>query len=336
MIDPVGQLGFIRDMQRSFVHGGGGVDPLQILSYLLMVGIPAFILYFVWRHFRFIAFYFSRLTHTFLEMGKRHKINTHLMNSKALMSVLTVEKEGAPRPLCTGRVVDIGTGFIVLDLKTKLSSAKPHGRLKVICFCKPFLFAGKRVNAFETYTWKALNQGGMVQSLMLFTPAVYGSAKRRMHLRKKIMRSDAVKMRIWTGAKKLRFQKEEPDFVSESLLPKGSRLPTVSVGNISPGGMKLVVEPRGNPMRLRQGHEIVIRFVIYDPRTKRYVQFLFDGTVRSVFSMPGDRIGLGIKFMASGREMGDPGNRVEWKVVDKEIPALAKLLEAAGKPGNPA
>lgn len=311
------------------------MDPLKILTYLLLIAVPALLLFLVWRHYGFTVFYFSRFLRTLFELGKRRKINAHLKGSNALMSVLTLEKGQPPRPLCTGRVVDIGAGFIVLDLKTKLSAAKQHGRLKVICFCKPFLFSGKRVNAFETYTWKALSQGGMVQSLMLFTPAVYGSAKRRRHLRKKIIRSDAVKLRVWTGAKKLRFQKEEPDYVSESLLPKGARMPTVSVGNISPGGMKLVIDPRSNPIRLRPGDELVIRFVIYDPRTKRYVQFLFDGTVRSVFNMADDRIGLGIKFMASGRELGEPDNRVEWKVVDKEIPALAKLLEAAGKQGKP-
>jgi hypothetical protein len=322
MVRFLAQSNYLREVQRTF--GASHLDVTELLFRTLSVAVPMAVVYVLWHYRLLILHVAGRWASRLLHRRKRRAVENYLVSRAVVLEVCLYSGGMVGRKLCDARVPSVAGGRMQLQLLNANSSFTHLKHQPVICFTRPFAYAGKRINAFTTLVAHVEKRGVVLKELSLLTPVRYRFILRRRHARQRVAREGAVRVKMWSGRKARTFWMLRPDLQTVNNPARYDDRTRLAVENISAGGIRLyVVNPRSGLPPLDPGSQLVLRVSIWNPKTRKYAFFTAMGTVRSRFSGRGGAIGLGIQFMAEGEKVK---NRYTWHSVHGEIPALAQFL----------
>lgn len=345
MLQPGAQEWFYREIQRAFREGVSPDVLLSVLSRYLLVALSVIAAFLLWRHGALLLFHLRRIKNGRLRAEMRNRIGVFLRDRNVPIGIYLV---GAHTRQFVGTGVLLGLDNRGLTLR--LTSDVPvtlrrilRGR-RIICFFKPLRVGGKRVNSFSTYVRGSQAEEGLIRTLEAYSPDAFTTIPRRRHVRLRIRRSGAVRLKLWTEDKKHRLQVAPPDYESaEEGADVGGWKPTAEALDISPGGMKIQLRPQRNSPSLRVGEEVVLELQVLDPARKVFHVFLLLAGVRNIMRPGGGLVAVGVQFRALGERVAS--RSTTWRAVgDEGVEPLKELLERmraprsapSGGPGEPA
>ncbi|EGB13301.1 hypothetical protein DND132_0083 [Pseudodesulfovibrio mercurii] len=322
MVRFLAQSNYLREVQRTF--GGGYFNVSELLFRTLSVAVPMVVVYVLWRYRLLILHVLGRWAARLLRRRKRRAVENYLVSRGVVLEVCLYTGGAVGRKLCDARVASVAGGKMQLQL---LDANPTFTQLKyqpVICFTRPFAYAGSRINAFVTLVARVRKRGVVLKELSLLTPVRYRFILRRRHSRQRVAREGAVRVKAWSGARARTFWMLRPELQTVNNPARYDDSTRLAVENISAGGMRLyIVNPKGGMPPLDKGSQLVLRVSVWSPKTRKYSFFTVLGAIRSRFSGRGGAIGLGVQFVAEGEKVN---NRYTWHAVHGEIPALARFL----------
>jgi hypothetical protein len=323
MVRFLAQSNYLREVQRTF-GGAGHFDVQELLFRALSVAVPMAVVYVLWRYRLLILHVVGRWAARLLRGRKRRAVENYLVSRGVVIEVCLYSGGAVGRKLCDARVASVAGGKMELQLLGATPTFTDLKHLPVICFTRPFAYSGKRINAFTSLVAHVRKKGVVLKEMSLLTPVRYRFILRRRHLRQRVAREGAVRVKAWGGSKARTFWMFRPELQTVNNPARYDARTRLAVENISAGGMRLfIVNPAGGMPPLDPGSQLVLWVSIWNPKTRKYSFFVTLGTIRSRFSGRGGAIGLGIQFMAEGEKVR---NRYTWHTVHGEIPALAKFL----------
>ncbi|QGY41574.1 hypothetical protein GM415_16080 [Pseudodesulfovibrio cashew] len=327
MLEYMAQFDYLRDVQRTFQSGSGRVDLVGVFTDILLVAVPVVVAVALWYYHKLIGFKVLRFFTRLLSMRTHRIVQNYLVSKGVMLDMYLYTGKGVGRKLGNVRVQEVVGGKMRLQLVDVRPTAVKLKNARVICFCKPFTYSGRKLNAFVTFVGHADKRGATIRSMTLLTPIRYRFVIRRRHSRKLVAREGGVRVKAWDITKRNAFWMARPDLQTVNNPKRYGDKMRLAVEDISPGGIRLLIlNPVGKLPSLVPGHQLVLRVSVWNRDTKKYSYFNAIGTVRSRFSGKGGSVGLGIQFMASGEK---EGSGYIWKKLDGEIPALARFLEQA-------
>jgi len=322
--DFLAQLDYLRDVQRNFGGMSGRLDMFTVFTKILTVVVPLVAVVAAWyyRHIflfgalRFVARLFSR---------RSRRIVENYLVSKGVMLDIYLYNGGVGRKLCNARISSVVGGRMKLSLANVSPTGLKLKNQRVICFCKPFAYSGRKINAFVSLVGQVTKRGSVIKEMALLTPVRYRFVIRRKHVRRAVSREGAVRVKAWDGRRRKTFWMGKPDLQTVNNPARYGNKTRLSVENISAGGMRMfILHPKGQMPPLSAGNQLVLRVSLWNPKTKKYTYFNVIGTIRSRFKGKGGAIGLGIQFTAQGDKVG---SGYAWKTLHGEMKALAQFLE---------
>ncbi|MUM78745.1 hypothetical protein GKC30_13975 [Pseudodesulfovibrio sp. F-1] len=325
MLDLHAQLDYLRDVQRTFGSGSSRLDMLEVFSTILTFVAPVVMVMAFWYYRRTLGFailrFFSRLL-----AGRSQTIVENYLVSKGVMLDIYLYSGGVVgRLLCNARISAVMGGRMQLELVSTRPTTLKLKNTRVVCFCKPFAYSGRKINSFITLIGHARKRGSVIKDMTLLTPIRYRFIIRRRHDRKKIAIEGAVRVKAWDVRKRKSFWLVKPDLQTVNNPAHYGDKMRLSVENISAGGIRLlIINPKGQLPPIAVGNQLVLRVSVWNPQTRKFTYFLVIGTIRSRFKGGGGSLGMGIQFTAEG-EQG--GGGFMWKSVQGEIASLAEFLE---------
>ncbi len=332
MIGFQGQMDYLYKVQNTFAHGSGRLDFLQVFGLILLVVVPVVLLTALWHYRHFLWFLLVRFFTRIFLFRRQGVIENYLVSRGVVIEVILLEGGRLGRQLCYSRIESVYGGRMQLEIvKADPTRLDLKGK-RVICFVKQFSLSGNKYNSFVTYVRDFERKGTVLKGLYLLTPMRYRFTIRRKYVRKKINRPDVIRVKIWDIAKRQDFKNRRPDISTVRQPSRYEGRPFLTVGNISPGGIRVFVH---NPTKTLPAMDIneplVMRVSIKDPATRQFFFVTLIGTIRSRFKTEKGGIGLGIQFTSQGESLGDGSGRVQWKRAADGVPALEKFLEKFGK-----
>lgn len=325
MLKYMAQLDYLRDVQRTFGSGSDRVDMIGVFSKILSVAIPLVVAMALWHYRHIIGFTLLRFFARLLSPRNRRIVENYLVTKGIMLDVYIYSSDGVGRKLANARVTGVVGGRMTLQLVNVQPTALKLKNKRVICFTKPFSYSGRKINAFITFISHMKKRGSVIKEMSLSTPIRYRFVIRRKHDRQRVAREGAVRVKAWDGRKRKKFWMVKPDFQTVNNPARYGKKMRLSVENISPGGMRmLVVNPAGSLPNMKSGSQLVLRVSVWNPNTRKFSYFNVIGTIRSRFKGKGGAIGFGIQFTAEGEKMG---SNYVWKTLHGEMKALAQFLE---------
>ncbi|WP_207261277.1 hypothetical protein [Desulfovibrio sp. Huiquan2017] len=322
MVQFLAQSNYLREVQRTF--GGGHLDVSELLFRTLCVAVPMAVVYVLWRYRLLIFHIVGRWVARLFRRRKRRAVENYLVSRCVVLEVCLYVGGGVGRKLCNARVSSVAGGRMQLELLDANPTVTGLESQPVICFTRPFSYSGKRINAFTTLVAGMRRRGVVLKELSLLTPVRYRFILRRRHIRQRIAREGAVRVKAWSGKKTRTFWMSRPELQTVNNPARYDDRTRLSVENISAGGMRMyVINPKSGMPALERGSQLILRVSIWSPKTRKYSFFTALGVVRSRFSGRGGAIGMGIQFLAEGEMVN---GRYTWRTVHGEIPALAQFL----------
>jgi hypothetical protein len=323
MVRFLAQSNYLREVQRTF-GGAGRLDLMELLFRTLSVAVPLAVVYVLWRYRLLILHVAGRWGARLLRGRKRKAVENYLVSRGVVIEVCLYTGGAVGRKLCDARVASVTGGKMELQLLGGNPAFADLRHQPVICFTRPFAYSGKRINAFTTLVAHVRKRGVVLKEMSLLTPVRYRFILRRRHLRQRVAREGAVRVKAWSGRKARNFWMFRPELQTVNNPARYDDRTRLSVENISAGGMRMfIINPAGGLPPLDPGSQLILRVSIWNPKTRKFTFFTALGTIRSRFSGRGGSIGLGIQFMAEGEQVK---NRYTWHTVHGEIPALAQFL----------
>lgn len=325
MLRFMGQLDYLRDVQRTFGSGSDRIDLVGVFTKILIVAVPVAVVMALWFYRHYIGFALLRFFTRIIPIRHHRIVQNYLVGKGIMLEVHVYTSKGVGRKLGLVRVKDVVGGKMRLDLLEVGPTALKLRNTRVICFCKPFTYSGRRYNAFITFVGSAVKRGATIRELTLLTPVRYRFVIRRKHARSRIAREGSVRVKAWDISKRKTFWLNRPDLQTVDNPTRYGNKMRLAVENISAGGMRiLILNPQGRLPSLTAGHQMVLRVSVWDPTTKKYSFFTVVGAIRSRFKGKGGSVGLGVQFIAEGIQEGGDYN---WKKLDGELKPLAQFLE---------
>lgn len=325
MLKFMGQLDYLRDVQRTFESGPGRIDLVGVFTQILIVAVPVAVVMALWFYRHYIGFFLLRIFTRIIPIRHHRIVQNYLVGKGIMLEVHVYTSKGVGRKLGLVRVKEVVGGKMRLDLIEVGPTALKLKNTRVICFCKPFTYSGRKLNAFVTFVGSAVKRGATVKELTLLTPVRYQYVIRRRHTRNRVAREGAVRVKAWDIAKRKTFWLSRPDLQTVDNPARYGKKMRLTVENISAGGMRvLILNPQGRLPSLTAGHQMVLRVSVWNPSTKKFSFFTVVGAIRSRFKVKGGSVGLGIQFIAEGIQEG--GGYI-WKKLDGELKPLAQFLE---------
>ncbi len=322
--DFLAQLDYLRDVQRNFGGVSGRLDIITVFTKILTIVVPVVSVVAAWYYRHVFAFAFLRFFARLLSRRSRQIMENYLV-TKGVMLDIYLYSNGVGRKLCNARISAVVGGSMKLDLVNIAPTGLKLKNQRVICFCKPFSYSGRKINAFVTMVGSIVKRGSVVKEMSLLTPIRYRFVIRRKHDRQRVAREGAVRVKAWDGRKRKTFWMGRPDLQTVNNPARYGDKTRLAVENISAGGMRvLILHPKGQMPPLSSGNQLVLRVSVWNPATKKYTYFNVIGTIRSRFKGKGGAIGLGIQFTAQGDKVG---SRYVWKALHGEMKSLAQFLE---------
>ncbi|WP_243545641.1 hypothetical protein [Pseudodesulfovibrio tunisiensis] len=319
------QLDFLRSVQRTFDHGSGRLDLLTVFSKILAVAVPLVSVMAAWYYRRIFGFGLGRFLSRIFSAKSSQIIENYLVSKGVMLEVYLYSPHGVDRKVCNARVSAVAGGGMTLDLVQVHPTSLNLKNKRVICFVKPFTYSGRKINAFVTYVRHMHRRGTVIKELTLLTPIRYRFVIRRKHVRQKVARQGAVRVKAWDVRRRKTFWMVRPDLQTVSNPAKHEDKMRLEVANISAGGVRLhILNPKGELPPLKEGNQLVLRISVWNPETKKFFYFNVVGAIRSRFKVKSGGIGLGIQFVARGDRMG---SGYTWKTLQGEIPELGEFLE---------
>jgi len=325
MLRFMGQLDYLRDVQRTFGSGSDRIDLVGVFAKLLIVAVPVAVVMALWFYRHYIGFILLRFFTRIIPIRHHRIVQNYLVGKGIMLEVHTYTSKGVGRKLGLVRVKKVVGGTMHLDLIEVGPTALKLKNTRVICYCQPFTYSGHKYNAFITFVGSVVKRGATIRQLSLLTPVRYQYVIRRKHVRNRVAREGAVRVKAWDIAKRKTFWLTKPDLRTvDNPARYGDRM-RLTVENISAGGMRvLILNPQGRLPSLTAGHQMVLRVSVWDPVTKKYSYFTVVGAIRSRFKGKGGSVGLGVQFIAEGTQ---GGGGYDWKKLDGELKPLAQFLE---------
>lgn len=319
------QLDYLRDVQRNFSGVSGRLDLIDVFSKILTVVGPIIGVVAAW-HYRFVfLFAVLRFIARLFAWRSQGIIENYLVSKDVLVDIY-LYNGSVGRKLCSARITSVVDGKMALELVNMPPTALKLINQRVICFTKPFVFSGKKINAFITLIGPFVKRGSLVKEMSLLTPIRYRFVIRRRHSRQRVAREGAVRVKAWDGSKRKTFWMSRPALQTVNNPARYGNKMRLVVENISAGGLRmLILNPKGTLPSLTVGSQLVLRVSVWSPLSKKYTYFNVVGTIRSRFKGKGGSIGLGIQFTAQGDKVG---NDYVWKTVHGELKPLAQFLES--------
>lgn len=326
------QMDYLHNVQNTFAHGSGRLDIVQVFGLILLVVAPVVMFSALWYYRRFLWFLLVRFFTRILFFRRQGVIENYLVSRGVVIEVILLEGGRLGRQVCYARMESVYGGRMQLQIvKADPTRLDLKGR-RVICFVKQFSLSGRKYNSFVTYVRDFERKGTVLKGLHLLTPMRYRFTIRRKHVRKKINRPDVVRVKVWDIAKRRDFTSRRPDISTVSDPSRYQGRTFLTVGNISPGGIRIFVH---NPTKklpvLDVNEPLVMRVSIKDPATRQFFFVTVIGTIRSRSSKEKGMLGLGIQFTSQGESMGDGSGRMQWKRVVDGVPALERFLAKFSK-----
>ena len=325
MIDFLAQLDYLRDVQRTFGTGPSRLDMIGVFAKILSVAGPVIFFMAAWYYRHVFGFAFIRFFSRLVSGRSQTILENYLVTKGVMLEVYLYSNGGMGNLLCNARISAVVNGKMKLDLvKARPTSLKLKNQ-RVICVCKPFVYSGRRINAFITLVGHVRKRGSTVKELSLLTPIRYRFIIRRKHARQSISREGAVRVKAWDSRKRKNFWMARPDLQTVNNPARYGDKMRLAVENISAGGMRLLIlNPQGQLPPIAVGNQLVLRVSVWNPATKKFTYITVLGTIRSRFKGKHGAIGLGIQFTAQGEQVG--GGFV-WKTLHGELESLAKFLD---------
>eukprot|EP00831_Metopus_contortus_P003701 TRINITY_DN11365_c0_g1_i3.p1 TRINITY_DN11365_c0_g1~~TRINITY_DN11365_c0_g1_i3.p1 ORF type:complete len:353 (-),score=36.02 TRINITY_DN11365_c0_g1_i3:903-1961(-) len=332
MFEYLAKSNYLSEVQRSF-GSSGNLDVIGFISLALSVAVPVLVVGILWYYRNILIFTVLRSIFGLLRLRRRQVVENYLVTRGVSLEVYHYADGNVGRKICDARVVSVVDGRMEMQLLNASPTILKLKHAQVICFTKPFVYAGKRMNAFVTMVGHVRKKGVVLKELSLLTPIRYKFVIRRRHPRQRVAREGAVRVKAWTGRKANTFWMVRPDLQSVNNPARYGDRTRLEVDNISAGGMRMfVINPKGTLPPLQEGNRLVLRVSIWNPKTRKYTFFTAMGTIRSRFSGKGGSIGLGIQFTSEGEKFG---NRYAWHTVHGEIQPLAKFLSQIEEQNGP-
>ncbi|MBG0789067.1 MAG: hypothetical protein H0S80_01060 [Desulfovibrionaceae bacterium] len=185
---------------------------------------------------------------------------------------------------------------------------------KAVCVFAPLKTREGKVNTFTAALIKSDRDGRNPDRIILSTPAEYGFATRRRHVRKRVADQQFMRVKLWLASPMstdVAFQDAMPHIGVNAFTFEGPDQASNGVVNISDGGLGLSVLNRLLPETCAPGESVVINLFMFNFGEKTFKPYWYAGTVRS---MEGGRPGftrVGIEFTDVGR--ADPATgRLSW------------------------
>lgn len=327
MMEFMGQLDYLRDVQRTFESGSGRIDLVAVFAKMLAVLVPVLTVMALWHYRHHIGFAFTRFFGRIFSFRGRRIVRDYLVTKGVLLDMYQYSSKGVGHRIGAVRVKEVVGGKMYMELVDVRPTAINLKWQRVICFCKPFSFSGRKLNAFVTFITHVGKKGATVNSLTLNTPARYRFIIRRKHRRRKVSREGAVRVKAWDIGKRKSFWMSRPDLQTVNNPARYGKKMRLVVDNISAGGMRvLIMNPQGRMPSLSAGHQMILRVSVWNQKTKKYTYFHVVGAIRSRFKGKGDSVGLGIQFIAEGTKMS---GGYEWKSLTGEMRSLGAFLDKA-------
>lgn len=326
---PQGQLDYLRDVQQTFAHGSGRLDVFGVFSMILIFVVPVVVLAALWYYRRYLWFFIVRFFTRLFLFRTQGIIENYLVSKGVIIEISILNKDGTiGRNIGHARIETVYSGKMTLEMvKSPPTRAELRGK-RVLCFVKQFALRGRKYNSFVSYVYKFERKGTMLKKLVLLTPMRYRFTIRRKHVRKRVNRADIIRVKVWSIDKRRNFASKRPDIYT---VPDPSRYKDrthLTVGNISPGGIRLYVHnPRSALPSLRVNDQLVLRISIKDPESRQFFYFSVIGTIRTNFKAKGKTVGLGVQFTSLGEKMPDGSGRYNWSGVTREIKVLKEFLD---------
>ena len=328
-VDFVGQLSHLRGVQRGF-GSGGRVDLVTVFTRIFMVAGPLIAIMGLWYYRHIVGFTLLRTVSRLTAPRSGKIVETYLVKKGVMLEIFFYDGSGSDeRKLCNARVKEVVGGKMILNLVNVTPTGLKLKNQRVVCYVKPFAYSGKKINAFVTLVASAVKRGTVVKELTLFSPIRYRFIIRRKHKRQSVAKEGAVRVKAWDGRKRKTFWMSKPDVQTINNPARFGKKARLSVENISPGGMRLlVVNPKGHLPPLGVGNHLVLRVSVYNPKTKKYSYFNVLGAIRSRFKGKGGALGMGIQFTGEGEKVGGV---YKWSSLEGgEVQALHKFLGGSG------
>ncbi|RWU07190.1 hypothetical protein DWB63_01435 [Pseudodesulfovibrio sp. S3] len=323
MFDYLVRSNYLREVQRTF-GGTGHLDVMGLITQALSVAIPVLVVGVLWHYRTLIWFNAARMIARFLTSRSQKIVENYLVSRGVVLEVCHYANGRVGRKICDARVTSVTGGRMKMQLLNACPTILKLKNAQVICFTKPFAYAGKRMNAFVTMVSHVRKKGIVLKELSMMTPIRYKFIIRRRHSRQRVAREGAVRVKAWSGRKANTFWMIRPDLQTVNNPARYGDKTRLEVENISAGGMRMfVINPKGTLPPLQQGNQLVLRVSIWNPKTRKYNFFTALGTIRSRFSGKGGSVGLGIQFNSEGEKIG---SRYAWNTVHGEIKPLAEFL----------
>jgi hypothetical protein len=325
MIEFLAQLDYLRDVQRTFGSGPSRLDLLEVFATILSVMGPLVLVMACWYYRHTMGFAFLRFFSRLLAGRSQTIVENYLVSKGVMLDVYLYSGGVVGRFLCNARISAVVGGRMQLELVNAKPTSLKLKNARVVCFCKPFAYSGRKINAFITLIGFVRKRGSVIKELTLLTPIRYRFIIRRRHDRKKVAREGAVRVKAWDARKRNSFWMARPDLQTINDPARYGDKMRLAVENISAGGIRLlIINPRGQLPPIGVGSQLVLRVSVWNPSTRKFTYFTVIGTVRSRFKGSGGAIGMGIQFTAEGEQVG---SGYLWKAVQGEISALAEFLE---------
>lgn len=329
MLRYMAQLDYLRDVQRTFGSGSERIDMIGVFSKILAVAVPLVLVMAFWHYRHIIGFTLLRFFARLMSPRSRRIVENYLVSKGIMLDVYLYTSQGVGRKIANARVVEVVGGKMKLQLANVQPTALKLKNKRVICFAKPFSYSGRKINAFVTFISHMVKRGSVIKEMSLSTPIRYRFVIRRKHDRQRVAREGAVRVKVWDGRKRKKFWMIRPDLQTVNNPARYGKKPRISVENISPGGMRmLVLNPAGSLPAMKVGSQLVLRVSVWNSKTRKFSYFNVIGTIRSRFKGKRGAIGFGIQFTAEGEKLG---SNYVWKTLQGEMKALAQFLEKSAQ-----
>ncbi|WP_419787631.1 hypothetical protein [Pseudodesulfovibrio sp.] len=323
MIDLWAQLDYLRDVQRNFGGMGGRLDMLSVFAKILSFVVPVVVVVALWVYRHVFTFAFLRFFARIFAPHSGKIVENYLVTKGVMLDIYLISNSGEVRKLANARITEVLNGKMRLQLVVAAPTGLKLKNRRVICYCKPFTYNGKRINAFFTLIGSAVKRGSTIKSMTLLTPISYKFVIRRRYSRQQT-KEGTVRVKAWDGSKRKTFSMLRPDIQTINDPARYSDKMRLTVENISAGGIRLyILHPKGQLPSLSKGSQLVLRVSVWSPKSKKFTYFNVIGTIRSRFKGKGGAIGLGIQFTAHGEKVG---NQFVWKNLQGALKPLAEFL----------
>ncbi|MGE4553046.1 MAG: hypothetical protein AB7D57_08035 [Desulfovibrionaceae bacterium] len=319
------QADFLKAIQSSFERGYSSNLMLTMLLWLALAMIPLLVGVVVWQLRHLLIFFARRQWNQIFQHDARVRVAAHLRDRRLPLDVF-LPGQRSNRLLFRVNLVEHGLGRFKLAVLDDVPASWRRNLMnkRVLLRTRPFRFGGQKLNSFYTFVRRTSTREGRLGELVVLTPDHYIYSARRRHKRMRLARPEAVRFRIWDGAKKATFLMAKPDFESEEPRPDVTWKPVSRVVNISEGGLRLNLAVKHPEQTPKLNTDLVVELTVMDPANKRFHKFLVLAAVRSVFRLDDRSVGLGLEFIAEAARTAS--RQVEWTPVYDSVKPVADLL----------